>query len=359
MKFLLVLIKKMWYNKIKEQRKVFCMKEYTFLDSPIKVFGIPHFEARKTLRRLPDELIEKIPSLNFLGRRPMGARLGFKTDSKKFTVKIELETLGVDIGMSIYSCQSAYVFVGQRQSSRFLGIVNPYSYEQKVLEKTFYKSGEMEDVLVYLPRNEIIKNVWIYIEDEAKIEAPTPYKYSKPMLFYGSSITEGGIACNVCNGYNAVISRHLDADYYNLGFSGNAKGEIEMADFINTIDMSVFIYDYDHNAPTPEHLEKTHEPFFKRIREMHPTLPVVMMSRPYAVYGDEEKRRREIVKKTYENARKNGDTNVYFIDGEEPFRNYSDRELCFIDTIHPNDLGYSLMVAHIEPLIKEILEAQK
>ena len=335
------------------------MKEFTYKDYPIKVFGIPHFDSHKTLRRLPDELMKKIPSLNFLGKRPMGARLGFRTDSKSITLKIEFETLSVDVGMSIYACQSAYVFAGERQSSKYLGLLPAYNYDCKTCEKTFNKNGLMEDVTIFLPRNEIIKNVWIYVEDGANIEPPTPYKYSKPMLFYGSSITEGGIACNVCNGYNAVISRHLDADYYNLGFSGNAKGELEMADFINTIDMSLFVYDYDNNAPTAEHLEKTHEPFFKRIREKNPTLPIIMMTRPFAQYGEDEKKRREIVYKTYENALCKGDKNVYFIDGESPFKNDPDRELCFIDTIHPNDLGFAKMVQVIEPVIKEILEAQK
>lgn len=334
------------------------MKEFSYKDYPIKVFGIPHFEKHKTLKRLPDDLIEKIPSLSFLGRRPMGARLGFRTNSEKITVKIEFETLGVDIGMSIYACQSAYVFVGERQSSRFLGIANAHNYEDKVFEKTFTKGNKMEDVTVFLPRNEIIKGAWIYIDDEAQIEEPTPYKYAKPMLFYGSSITEGGIACNVSNGYNAIISRHLDADYYNLGFSGNAKGEIEMADFISTIDMSVFVYDYDHNAPTVEHLRATHEPFFKRIREKCPLLPIVMMSRPCANYGDEEFERKAIIQKTYENAVNAGDKNVYFIDGETYFKNDPDRELCFIDTIHPNDWGFAKMAAVVEPVIKKILEAQ-
>ena len=331
------------------------MREFTYKDYPIKVFGIPHFEKRKTLKRLPDELIEKIPSLDFLGRRPMGARLGFRTNSQNVTLKIEFETLSVDVGMSIYSCQSAYVFAGDRQTSRYLGLLPAYNYESKVCEKTFTKSGEMEDVLIFLPRNEIIKNVWVYIDDQAEIKEPTPYKYEKPIVYYGSSITEGGIACNVCNGYNAVISRHLDVDYYNLGFSGNAKGELAMADFINTIDMSLFVYDYDHNAPTAEHLEKTHEPFFKRIREKHPNLPILMMTRPFAVYGEDEMKRREIVYRTYQNALSSGDKNVYFIDGESPFKNDPDRELCFIDTIHPNDLGFYKMVQVIEPVIKEIL----
>lgn len=335
------------------------MKEFSYKDYPIKVFGIPHFESHKTLKRLPDDLIEKIPNLSFLGRRPMGARLGFRTNAEKFTLKIEFETLGVDVGMSIYACQSAYVFVGDKTNSKYLGLMAAYNYDTKICEKTFTKSDKTEDVLIFLPRNEILKNVWIYIDDGAKIEPPTPYKYETPIVYYGSSITEGGVACNVCNGYNAVISRHLDTDYINLGFSGNAKGELAMADFINTIDMSIFVYDYDHNAPTWEHLENTHEPFFKRIREKHPTLPIVMMTRPFAEYGEDENKRRETVYKTYQNALLSGDKNVYFIDGEAPFKNDPDRELCFIDTIHPNDLGFAKMTAAIEPIIKKILEGGK
>ena len=35
------------------------MKVFTYKDEPIKVFGVPFFEQRQTLYRLPDELIEK------------------------------------------------------------------------------------------------------------------------------------------------------------------------------------------------------------------------------------------------------------------------------------------------------------
>ena len=335
------------------------MKEFTYKDYPIKIFGIPNFEQRKELTRLPDDVIKAVPSLEFLGRRPMGARAGFKTNSKKFTVKFELETLSPDIGMAIYSCQSASVFAGERKNSRFLGLCNPYNYESKVFEKTFKKSEEMEEITIFLPRNEIIKTFSVFIEDEAEILPPTPYKYSTPILFYGSSITEGGIATNVANGYNAIISRHLDADYYNLGFSGNAKGELDIADFINELDISLFVYDYDHNAPTVEHLRNTHEPFFKRIREKKPNLPIVMMTRPYANYGTDEMARKEVIYTTYRNAVKSGDKNVYFIDGESYFKNDPDKELCFIDTIHPNDLGFFKMAQVIEPIIKQILEGQE
>ncbi len=332
------------------------MKAYSIFEAPIKVFGIPNFERDKKLTRLPDEVIEKIPNLDFLGRRCPGGRVGFKTNSKIIGIRAKYKTLSVDIGMSIYSCQSFHIFAGDRQNSRFLGLIAPYNYESLEFERSLTKDGTMEDVLVLLPRNEIIEDVEILIEDNAQILPPTEYKYSKPIVYYGSSITEGGISCNLSNAYNAIISRHLDVDYINLGFSGNAKGESYMADYINTLDFSIFVYDYDHNAPTVEHLKATHEPFFKRIREKHPSVPVVMLTRPYANYGKDELARKEVVKATYENAIKNGDKNVYFIDGELFFKDFSDKELCFIDTVHPNDLGFYKMAQVIEPVIKGILE---
>lgn len=332
------------------------MISYSLKEHPYLVFGVPNFEKSKGFTRLPDDLIKDIPSLEFLGRRCPGGRICFKTDSESFTVKIKFKTLSVDIGMSIYSCQSAHVFLGERSSSVFLGIVNPPDYDTLEFERTFKKSKTLEDVTIFLPRNEIIDEVYILLEEGSCLLSPTPYKYSKPILYYGSSITEGGISCNPSNAYNAIISRHLDVDYYNFGFSGSCKGELPMADYICSIDTSIFVYDYDHNAPTVEHLRNTHEMFFKRVRELKPNLPIVMITRPCAIYGEEEIERRKIVKATYDNAILSGDKNVYFIDGEKFFNSFEDRQLCFIDTIHPNDLGFYKMAQTIEPVIKSILE---
>lgn len=329
--------------------------KYTYKDKPLKVFGVPNIEKTGAFERLPAEVREKIPSLEFLGRRTPGARLGFRTDAPTFTVKIAFETLSVDIGLSIYSCQSAHVYLGERRKSKFLGLVNAPNYETKEFEKTFQKPEGMDEITVWLPRNEIISSVEIEIPDGYRIEEPTPYKYSLPALYYGSSITEEAAAANQCASYNALILRHLDLDYYNFGFSGSCKGELAMADYINTLDFSIFVYDYDHNAPTVEHLKETHEKFFKRIRENKPSVPVIMITRPTATFDDDACARREVVKATYENALKNGDENVYFIDGEEFFKDFPDKEVCFTDTIHPTDLGFYKMAEVIEPVIKKAL----
>lgn len=332
------------------------MKTYSYKDVPMKVFGLADFSKDQRLRRLPEAVVEAVPSLSFLGLRCPGARLCFRTDSRRITVRIVFETLSVDVGMSIYNCQSAFVFAGERTNSRYLGLVHPTGYENKDFSATFDKgNGETEDITVWLPRNEIISDIEISVADGAEVCEPTPYKHATPVVFYGSSITEGGCCCNMSSAYNAILSRWLDTDYINLGFSGNAKGEMPMADFISDIEMSVFVYDYDHNAPTPEHLEKTHEAFFLRFREKQPNTPVIMMTRPKISYEPDEIRRREIVRKTYENAVNRGDKNVYFLDGET-FYGDVDRDLCTVDGIHPNDLGFYRMASAVKPLLASLIE---
>ena len=329
------------------------MKTYSCFEKPMTVFGVPFFEEKKIFERVPADVREKLERIGFLGKRTPGARLGFRTNASEFTVRIKLASLSPDIGMSIFSCQSVNVMIGDRKNSRFAGLVSPPDYNTKEFEKTIYKKAEMEEVTLWLPRNEIIESVEVDIDDNATVEEATPYTY-KNVVFYGSSITEGGCCCNVTNNYVALLSRWLDMDFYNLGFSGAARGELEMADYINTFDMDLFVMDYDHNAPTVEHLAQTHEPFFKRIREKHPDVPVLFLTRPNFDHTSNGSERRDVVMQTYLNAKNNGDKNVYFVDGETFFGD-EDRQLCTIDMTHPNDLGFYRMAKTILPVMKEIL----
>lgn len=340
-------------EKLNKEKKII-MKTYRYNERPLEIHGIPHFEERGQLQRLSDEVMEKLPNLNFLGRRCGGARICFRTNSTKIQVKMIFETLSLDVGLSIFNCQSACVYIGNRQNARFAGIMFPRNYEQKTVEETFNKNDEMEDIVIWFPRNEVMADFYISVEDDAIIEPPTPYKYP-PMLYYGSSITECSSASKVSNGYAGMITQHLDVDHYNLGFSASAKGEIEIADYINTIPMSIFVFDYDWNAPTVEHLRATHEPFFRRIREKNPDLPIIMMSRPDFEYDVTSYERREVIKETFNNALAAGDKNVYFLDGETFFGTV-DRTFCTNDCIHPTDIGLYRMTSVIEPLVKKILE---
>ena len=332
------------------------MKVYNFKDAPLRVFGSPLFYKTGKLERMPEEVASVIHAPELAKRNP-GARVCFRTNAPSFTVKLTLGSNRVDIGMAIFGAQSACVLIGDRQKPYYAGLVGPSSYDELVVEKLIYKkgaNGEMEDVTIFLPRNEPVLDVEISVDDAYAVEEPTPYRDIKPIVYYGSSITEGGCCTIAINAYNAIISNRLNLDYYNLGFSNSARGEDEVCDYIrDNFDMSVFVYDYDHNAPTNQHLEDTHERFFLRFREKHPDVPVIMMSRPWATYAKDDAHRATI-RKTYERAVERGDKNVYFIDGETYFKP-EEAYMCLVDTVHPNDYGFHCMADRIQPVIEEIL----
>ena len=333
------------------------MKTYHCHDAPIQVCGIPFFNQTGRLERLPERLRKSLPSLEFLGRRCPGARLCFRTNSRHLTVRLEMEKVTPDIGMSIYSCQSAGVYVGNRKSPDYLGHVFPAEYGCTTAERSFEKRPGLEDVMIYFPRNEVVTGLAVGVDDDAVVEPPTPFRHAKPVVFYGSSITEGGCCSKPANAYSAFLSRWLDFDCINLGFSGAARGEPAMADFIATLDMSVFVLDYDHNATTVEWLAKTHEPFFKRIRAAHADLPALMLTRPDSDrLAEQPAERRAVIRATCENARAAGDRHVAFVDGAT-FYGASDRDACSNDGCHPNDLGMHRIAQALCPVLAKLLES--
>ena len=339
----------------KHKKWVLPMARFDFRQKPFRLYGVPFFDSTGKLERVPEDVAKQCnDGVATLSKRCPGARLRFCTDSRKISFRITLASIEPDIGMSIYSCQSGNVFIG----SRYAGLVKPSGYDSVLCEGAFEKDAGMEDVTLFLPRNEPVAGIEIELDDGAAVEAPTPYAHAKPILFYGSSITEGGCCSKPANAYNALLSRWLDADYYNFGFSGSARGELAMADYITTIEKSVFVMDYDHNSPSEEHLAATHEPFFRRIREREPELPIVILTRPDFDFHAECAPRREIIRATYEHAKAAGDENVYFLDGERFFGD-EDRDACTNDCTHPNDLGMYRMAKVIEPVLRGILERAK
>lgn len=215
------------------------------------------------------------------------------------------------------------------------------------------RKDETRDMILRFPLYSGVKEVLIGLEKGSTLEAPTPRTQNTHIVYYGSSITQGACASRPGNSYESIIDRRLGCTHVNLGFSGNAKGELIMAEYVNQLPMSLFVYDYDHNAPDAVHLEKTHEPFFKRVREAHPTLPIVLMSMPKSRLKPKEVLRREVVERTYRNARAAGDENVYYIDGTT-LMTYCGCDGS-VELTHPNDWGLASMAKVLGDLLETIL----
>ena len=193
---------------------------YSIFDSPVRVYGIPLFSENKRFERFPEELRNKLceagSQLDHITARTVGARAAFRTDSKEIRIEMKLKTLEHDVGMSRFSCSSAAVYTGHGDSLIFRGLAVP-GFDDKTGDIEFTNENGTDDVMIFFPRNEIVESITITLDDGAEILPPTPYKYEKPVIFFGSSITEGGHASLVTNAYTALLSRRLSFDYYNFG----------------------------------------------------------------------------------------------------------------------------------------------
>lgn len=288
-----------------------------------------------------------------------GVRLRFSTDSSRIAIRAEygnhheptcMSVCGI-FGFDLYKCDDS-------GTEKFVHTYRPPAdFDHQTLANDPYRTND-NGITYYtlnFPLFSEVKKLYIGIDDNSVLKRGMEYKNSLPVVFYGSSITHGAAASRPGNTYESFISQKYNMNYTNLGFAGAAKAEETMANFLASLKMSIFVSDYDHNAPTPEYLENTHYNLYKIIRQKNPDIPYVMISKPNFIHNPEvSAKRRDIIKASYERAVANGDKNVYFIDGETLLKGEFE-ESCTIEGIHPNDIGFLRMSRIIGDKLNDIL----
>ncbi len=359
------------------------MKEISVLEKPISVHGIFYEKEREIKQgvkegerkfgcfsRIPSGVVDKLNyNYDVMSTCTAGGRIRFSTNSNvigvsvKWTYLVKMSTMPMSgyIGFLLQeekadgTRKSIKTFVpdanAPRESEGFAEVID--------VRKNFNdKQTRMRNYIIYCPLyNDYITDIKIIVEKDAKVEKGKAYKAIKPIVYYGSSITQGGSVTRADNAYSALIERWTNVDFINLGVSGSAKGEPIMAEYSASFDSSIFVCDYDHNAPTVEHLRDTHYNFYKIYRQKRPNTPIVFMTKP-VFDGDIEQtnERFKVVKSTYDKARKEGDKNVYLIDGRKYYPDKIVGESCHVDFSHPNDLGHYFMAKALYKVVKKIFD---
>lgn len=327
---------------------------FSALEEPFSVHGV-FYEGGK-FRRLPESVAYSVSEwVGHLHANTSGGRVRFKTDSSFVAINTKMCNVCKMDHFALTGSGGFDLYVKDGGELRFVSTFRPPLECKDGYESLFdFGTKEMREIVINFPLYSDVCELYIGLEAGAAVEKATLYATKKPVVFYGSSITQGGCASRPGNAYPSILSRKYDFDFINLGFSGSARGEREIAEYIASLDMSVFVYDYDHNAHSAEHLEKTHEAMFKLIREAHPKLPIIMMSATSMPRCfDNKELRRQIIYKTYENAKASGDENVYFWDGTKEFAPYE--EWGTVEGCHPNDFGFVGMARALEKTFEEIL----
>ncbi len=226
----------------------------------------------------------------------------------------------------------------------WLGIGRPSKQTSQAALANGIPAGKRE-YLLYLPLYNGVSSVEIGLaKDQALAKAePRPAEQQKPMVFYGTSITQGGCASRPGMVHTAILGRWLDRPAINLGFSGNGKMEPEMADLFAELDPAVYVLDCLPNMSAAEVTERV-EPFVQKLRKAHPKTPIVLVEdRSYAnaflLPGPRERNQssREALKKAYERLRAAGVEGLHYLPGDKLLG--ADGEDT-VDSSHPTDLGF-------------------
>jgi lysophospholipase L1-like esterase len=180
----------------------------------------------------------------------------------------------------------------------------------------------------------------------------------KPLVFYGTSITQGGCASRPGMAYAAILGRRLDRPTINLGFSGNGRMDPEVASLLAELDPAVYVIDCVPNMGPADVASRT-EPLVQRIRKARPQTPILLVEdRTYTnapllpALEQRHQASRQALRSAYEALTASGIKNLYYLEGETLLGD--DREDT-VDGSHPTDLGFMRMAdalgAALQPLV--------
>ncbi|MBO7310145.1 MAG: hypothetical protein J6U86_01985 [Clostridia bacterium] len=335
---------------------------YDVRREPFEVYGLYDYRNEPDFKRIPDEVAKRVSEgVANLNYQTAGGRVRFCTDSRYVAIHADMTFITRIPHNSLVGCAAFDLYVDDPitgESTFYKPFIPDMSVTDKYESVIGFSENKMRYFTICFPAYSNVRNLYIGLQEMATVGEGMKYRDVPPVVYYGSSITQGGCASHSGNIYQNIICRRMNMDYIDLGFSGNGKGEDEMVDYMAGLEMSVFVCNYDHNAPNVEHLRNTHLKMYKKIREKHPDIPYIMLSCPglYNRY-DQLYERREVIHDTYRFAREQGDKRVYFIDGEQIFAGQY-RDLCLIDGVHPTDVGFALMANVIGDTIKRAFAEQ-
>jgi hypothetical protein len=333
-------------------------------ETPFNLGGFAWLKTDGIYRRMPAKPAETLPeAVDSLANCTAGGQLRFQTDSRKLAVRVKLHDKA-DMNHMPATGQCGFdCYIGPPRQMRFCNVTK-YDHHLVEYEHVLFDFDErrMRNITLNFPLYMGVDELHVGLEPDARILAPPAWEIPRRIVVYGTSITQGGCASRPGMCYTNILSRRLNVEFVNLGFSGSGRGEPEVARTIAEIsDPACLVLDYEGNCPEFERLRETFPAFIRILRKAHPAVPVVGVSR-IAFAGDLHKpkglqmrlKRAELQRHTIEEMVDAGDENLYFVDGST-FLGEDDFDECTVDGVHPTDLGFLRMAEALRTVFEDIL----
>jgi lysophospholipase L1-like esterase len=293
-----------------------------------------------------------------LAQSPSGGRIRFRSDSTSLSVKLEYPEAPGMKNMHAFGQTGVDLYVDGVY--RGTAIADAEAKPGKIYTHSYFNGRPRaeHEIVLYLPLYMGVKVLAVGVDKDAVLRPAKPFALSKPVVFYGTSITQGGCASRPGMSYQAILGRRLNLDFVNLGFSGNGKGEPEMARAVADIDASCYVMDFAQNNPTVESLQEVYGPFVEIIRAKHPETPVVLVTPIYATreaWGPDPRLdgMRAHIRGIGARRIAAGDTNLQIVEGPDLLGPADGGGL--VDGTHPNDLGFQWMADGLAARLRKVL----
>lgn len=312
--------------------------------------------------RLPDTLQHRIRKpLWDLSRNTAGMSVRFRSNSTAISLRWEnLNGFHMD-HMTDIGVRGFDLYARQADGSwHFAGVARVRSGKQGQSTIVKNMSPEWREFMLYLPLYDGVVKAEIGVDSTAAIEkaqVDDPVRRN-PIVFYGTSILQGGCASRPGMAYTNILQRRLHRQCINLGFSGNGKLDLDVARVIAKVNASVFVLDFVPNANVQQ-MRDSMITFYQIIRNVHPKTPILFVhdpifsTTPYnQTMRKEVTRKNEVVDSIFTIIRRR-DSHVEMLQGTD--RLCDDGEM-FVDGIHLTDLGMMRWANLLEPVLRRMMK---
>ena len=331
------------------------LKYYNIISDNLEGIVSPDLPRNHASQRLPQKFENKIREEVWeLSENSAGVSTSFKSDTSSLTINWSVKHDLRMNHMADAGIKGVDLYQQKNDGWYFVGTGLPNGKEN---EQSFFNglSKKMRRYRLHLPLYDTITNIQIGIDDDSDLEY---YKNKKrPIVFYGTSITQGGCASRPGLAYTNIISRELGQECINLGFSGNGHLEGSIAKILSNIDAEMYVIECMANIDEKIVSNNT-IPLIKMIRRNGSTVPIVFFEQCIIDPDSLHKNVISLIKeknielnKQVDDAIDQGEKNIYVI--KQPGCIDEDTEAT-VDGIHFNDLGFQRYAKHFITKVNEL-----
>ena len=321
---------------------------------------IGKYHSEKNYARFPKEYKNKLrEDVWGLGQHSAGISIRFRTNASEISVRWTLLEDNIMDHMAFTGIKGVDLYAWVDNNWKY---VNTARVKGKTNEFTLIRtSGAIyREYLLNLPLYDGIDSLSIGVNSSAEIGLPAE-KYlidKKPVVYYGSSIAQGGCASRPGMAFTNILERAMDRTFINMGFSGSGTFDIPVGEAMSEIDAALYIIDCNPNTKTELIYERAVE-LVKLLKEKRPAVPVLLVEGFYYVSGfgnpkesDQAKKNVEL-QRAFNTLKKSGLKQIYYKKGDGMI---GDDFEGTVDGVHPNDLGMMRIAESLEPAIKKLIK---